>query len=102
MTNINSSFSFIVTGSCSSLFIMESHPNQCISTLSSNFETVLEYDTFVDKSALILAVFETNVQPMVLCTAPRRFGAGSRSKWKGENKGFGRKTTNCSIWQASS
>ncbi|EFA05297.1 hypothetical protein TcasGA2_TC015454 [Tribolium castaneum] len=58
-----------------SLFIMEDNPANCLSsTLSPDFEKVLKSDTFVDKSGLMLAVFETDVQPMVLCTAPRRFG----------------------------
>ncbi|EFA13219.1 hypothetical protein TcasGA2_TC006905 [Tribolium castaneum] len=54
---------------------MEDNPAKRLkSTLSPVFEDVLKSDTFVDKSALMLAVFETDDKPMVLCTAPRRFG----------------------------
>jgi hypothetical protein len=53
---------------------MEGYPANLTTTLSPNFEYILKSATFVDKSALILAIFATDEQPTVLCTAPRRFG----------------------------
>ncbi|XP_064214057.1 uncharacterized protein LOC107398774 [Tribolium castaneum] len=80
--DIDSAAKFIGAGAATvgvagsgSLFIREDNPaNRLKFSLSPDFEKVLKSDTFVDKSGLMLAVFETDDQPMVLCTAPRRFG----------------------------